>query len=341
MKLRLLFAMLVILVLTGCLKNRMTITFDLPKEVNTTCRIVYYASAKKGGMAREDFVPVNAGKGEMQLPQGNPSLMYLFSSTGKTPSALIYAERGDKILVTGKGNDPMGWEIKGNKITEALTEWRIKNKAALAGGDEEKINKAVAAYVRQNPGSEAAAIILYAYFMRRGHEDEFAALDAKLDKKLIGNKKLMGALSGADLLTGSVEAPKYPSEIILTGSEGYADTLKLGSGNSTMLVFRSASNRGEDIPKDSLKRMIAARGGKTVAELYMETDSLNWRRHVDNDSIQGMKRLWMPLGMADSLSITMAVRRAPYYILFDSKGKVLYRGDNFSDASSKFESATP
>ena len=342
MKLHLLLPLLLILVLPGCIKNEMTITFDLAPNVNTPCRIVYYASAKKGGMLKESYAQITNGKGEMKLPQGYPSIMYLFSSSGKNPSAVIYAERGDKIVVTGKESDISGWDIKGNDITDELTAWRLKNKGLIVGNNEDKLNAAVAEYVKKNPDSDAAAVMLYVYFMRRGHENEFVSLAALLGKNVRENKKLMNALASADLLTGSVEEAKYPPAIVLTGSEGYADTLQLGNGTTTMLLFAAdKKNSDSTVSTDSLKKFIAKRNGKTVAELYTDSDSLAWRRHIDNDSVSGMKRFWMPLGLADSLSISMGVKRVPYYIILDSKGKEVYRGDNFEVASEKFTGITP
>ena len=334
--------LLLMLVLSGCLRNQMTLTFDLAPNVNTPCRIVYYASAKKGGMLKESYAQITNGKGEMKLPQGYPAIMFLFSSSSNNPSAIIYAERGDKITVTGNGSDISSWNIGGNKVTEALTEWRLKNKGVLAGNNEEKLNAAVAEYVKKNPDSDAAAILLYVYFQRRGHEIEFANLFALLGKGVRNDKDLMNALSAADLLTGMVEATKVPSEIILTGSEGYADTLKIGKGTSAMLMFTGGRTDSQDkISTDSLKNFLAKRNGKTVAELYSETDSLSWRRHLENDSVTGLRRLWMPLGIADSIAINLGVKRIPYYIILDSKGKEIYRGDNFKEASSKFETLNP
>lgn len=329
--------LLLLVVLTGCVKNEMTLTFSFPEKVNSHCRIVYYASAKGGGMMKETTANISNGKGEMKLVQVYPSVMFLYSSSAKTPSALIYAGRGDKISVTGKDGDIKSWEITGNDVTDELTEWRLKNLKVIEGGNADRLNKAVAEYVGKHPGSRAAAIILYVYFDRRGHEAEFSALLGKFDKKILEDEKLMTALSMADLMTGLPEAPSYPASIILTGSEGYADTLELKKGVKTMLLFRKERNSTGTVPSDSLKKLVAARGSKVVAELFMDPDSLTWNRHLEQDSIVGIKRMWMPLGTADSTAMKMGVRRIPYYIVLSPEGKELYRGDNWKEAANKFE----
>lgn len=323
---------------SGCIKSEMTLTFELSPDVNTQCRLVYYASARNGGMLKETAADISAGKAEMKLPQRYPSIIYLFSTAAKSPSAIIYAKGGDKIVVSGKSRDISEWDIKGNDITDELTSWRLKNKSVLNSHNEEKVNQAVATYVKEHPSSEASVILLYVYFTRRGHEEEFSGLLAKVKRSLLEDKKLMNALSSADLIAGLPDTPRYPSRIIMLGEEGYADTLSLAKGKGTLLLFCNGRGSVDNISADSLKSIVARRGEKTVAELYMDGDSVSWRRHLASDSIAGMRRLWMPLATADSLSMNMGIRRAPYYVVFDSNGKVVYRGDKWKDASKKFES---
>lgn len=333
-------SLLLILVVffVGCARNEVKLTFELPADVNSPCRILYYASGKKGGVIRETVAEINAGKGEIILPTQYPALIYLFSPSSKIPAALIYAERGDKIVVAGKSADVSEWEIKGNKVTEALTQWRIDNISLISSKDSDKLNKVVGEYVARHPDSPAAAIILYFYFDRRGHEKEFVDLQNKLENKVLENERLMDAISMSDLFTQLPMETAFPRQLILTGEEGYADTLLLTKGKAKFLFFRPSGNIRDVIPMDTLKKMAKKdTAGHHIAELYMDSDSLSWRRHVRKDTIPEMSRLWMPLGMLDSVAMSMQVRTLPYYIVVDSKGKEIYRGDDWKEARKKFE----
>lgn len=323
-----------LLVLGGCTRNEIKLSFEVSQGVNTPCRIVYYASDKRGGMMRETVVEISAGKSETTLPQRNPSLIYLFSPASKFPDIIIYGERGDKFKITGDSENIQEWKVSGNKTTDELTEWRLANAEILKGRDKEKLNAAVASYVDSHPDSRASAIILYVYFTRRGHEKEFSALESKIDKDIMEDADLMGALSQGDLLTGLSMEPRYPPMIVLHGEEGYADTLRTASGSEVMLLFRA--NYDNTVSNDSIESLAKRKGYGVIAEIYVETDSSTWRRHVKQDSLPGVKRLWMPLGLADSLALEMDIRRLPYYVVFDAQGKETYRGDDWKAAAATY-----
>lgn len=323
--------------LPGCVKNQVKIVFRLEGDTNTPCRVTYYASNRKGGMMRETVAEITAGKGEIVLPQVRPAIIYLFSPSSTRPEALIYGARGEEFTVTGPGNDVALWHISGNSTTEALSEWRLENADLLKRRDAKGINRAVADYVKKHPDSKAAAIILYVYFERRGNEKEFENLEAVIDEDVRDDGELTGALSMADLFTGLPVKPTVPSRIIMTGVEGYADTLNLKDGRDHLLMFLKANDTSAALSADTLKALAARKGKGSVAELYLDSDSLGWRRHL-RDTVPGMHRMWMPMGLADSVAISMGVRRLPYYIVVDSKGKEVYSGDDRSAALGKFNS---
>lgn len=328
-----LFSVVVLFGLLGaCTKNEVTLEFSLPRQVNTHCGIIYYASGSNGGMMRETVVEISDGKGKIKLPLGYPSLLYLSSSRSE-PDIIVYAERGQVIKVEGDGTDMAGWRVSGNRTTEAVDAWRVANLALIKerSSNPRRINKAVAAYVASNADSPAAAIILYCYFFRRGFEKEFYRLQGVLGRRVIDDEKLMSALSAADLMTRMPDVTEIPRLIMLTDETGYADTLRLADGTKRLLMFLGGSRVSNGFSMDSVK-MIAKRDGREVVELYLETDSLNWRRHVEADTVAGLRRLWLPLGLADSLSIRMGVRRVPYFIVVNPEGKELYRGDDWAAA---------
>lgn len=334
---RLFIPLFCFLMLAGCAKNEVKLSFSLPQDANTPCRILYYASAKNVGMVRETVAEITAGKGEIVLPTHYPTLICLFSPSQKLPAAYIYAERGDKFEITGSNESVMEWNIKGNKPTEELSEWRLKHLDLLRGfpSDEEKLRKAVAEFVERHPGSAAAVVILLAYFPRRGNEREFYALRDKIDKKVLRDDRLMEALSSGDLFTQLPDTYSLPAQLVLHGDSGYADTLRFRKGEGALLIFRSSSS--SDLPADSLKALLKRVKGRKTVEIFMESDSLNWRRYLRRDSIEGASRLWMPLGLADTMAIRMGVKRLPYFIVVDPDGKDIYRGDDWKEAVKKFE----
>lgn len=319
-----------LLLTAGCVKNEITITFSLPETVNSPCRLMYYMSAKNVGIYKEVMAEIREGKGKVTLPQRYPSIIYLFSNSRPTPAAIIYGGRGDKFRVTGADENPARWEITGNAATDSLTAWRLRNANLLNGTFNDETDKAVETYVKANPDSPASLILLYVYFNRREKKDQFEKLQSGISKKLLEDKDLVGALSQADLMTRETIPGDLTSAVVLHGADGNADTLRLGHGAPTLLLFRNEKDNGENA--DSLRKLTASLSKDVIAELYADPDSLAWQRHIKNDSIPAIKRLWLPLGESDSLAMRMGVERLPTYLIIGSDRKEKYRGYDLYEA---------
>ena len=82
------------------------------------------------------------------------------------PKAAFYAERGDKIKITGEGSDPYSWNISGNRLTEEWNVWRLDNKTVLSSGDYSKINTAVEKYVKANQDNPLSTLLLLILFQQ-------------------------------------------------------------------------------------------------------------------------------------------------------------------------------
>ena len=160
----------------SCSKNEFKLEFDLDSSVSGNYRIVYYASDKRTGFMMETIAPVEKGKCETRCITRNPTLVYVFMSGSQMPSAVIYAERGDKIRISGKDRNPALWSIGGNGLNEEWSRWRNDNARAIMSGDAAVINAAVAAYVKAHPDSELSALMMLTDFDRRADENRFAAL---------------------------------------------------------------------------------------------------------------------------------------------------------------------
>lgn len=333
--------MLVALLLVGCAKNEIRLTFEVGGDVNSACRIMYYASSNTQGMVRETAVDIAGGKGAANLPTRYPSIIYLFSGSQSKPALAFYAERGDEIRITGKGPNVADWEVSGNKLTDEWNGWRMAHRKVLSSRDVAAINKAVKEYVDGHTDSRLSLVLLSFYYSRREDPEGFSRLYGKLKERAFSDKELLGALSSADLLEGPAigwyvgkGGVKSSQKFVLRGEDGYADTLFLNDSLTTLIVFTGKDGFMTGV-KDSIKSLLDVKKGK-VAEVYLEPDTVAWQRHLRADSIPGLHRLMMPLGLADSTAISIGLDRTPYYFTVGPKGRLLYRGDDLSSAIAAF-----
>lgn len=339
-----LLPLLLSLMLTSCFKNEIKLTFEVGQSVNNPCKIVYYASSSKQGMVRETAAEINSGKGITVLPTRYPTIIYLFSQSQREPALAFYAERGDDMKITGTSQNVSDWEVSGNKLTEEWTEWRKSNRQVLVGGNPEKLNKAVAAYVEKHVDSELSLVLLCIYYSRRDDPEGFSHLYGMLKDGAFDNEDLLAALSAADLLEGpgagwfvgkgGISAPKH---LILMGEAGYADTLALNDSIPTLLLFTGKEGLRAGL-KDSIQSLLGSRKGQ-IADVYADPDTIAWKRQIKMDSISNLRRMQLPLGLADSTAMAIGVQRVPYYFTIGPKGKLLYRGDSFTKAAAAYRTA--
>lgn len=329
-----------VVLLTGCVKNETELEFNLPADFNTPVRMLYYASDKKQGKIVETVAEINGGKGTIKLPMYNSSIVFLFSPSSRDFFMMFYAERGGKVKITGMDTDVMAWNVEGNDLNKKWSEWRIANKAALESRSEEKINAAVEQYVKKNPESELSLVLLMLRYSRYADPAGFSRLYALLKPKAYADKKLMDALSAGDLLEGVSPLPKALKDMVLTGEDGYADTLRLSSGRPSIIYMVSSRNRNmADETLDSVKAFVRVYPDSTryiIAEINADPDTMQWRRAIRKDTVRNIHRLWLPTGVASVEAREMGATRVPYYVVADGKGKRLYGGSELKEAFRHF-----
>lgn len=329
--------------ISGCVKNQFTVEFSLDPQASQTYKTLYYASDSKKGWIVEGVLQVEQGKGKMVLPTRNPTIVYVFTGSN-IPATFFYAERGDKVTISGKGVNPLDWDFSGNKINEGLSKWRKDNRGLLdnimmPSGNKtfEKLNSAVAKYVAANPDNPVSTILLLEYYDRRGDEEGFRKCWAKL-KGDAAKGKWREVVSRNDMIDepGKQELPK---EIILNTVGTGCDTIKIG-GVPVLLNFSksSISNYRETAKKiRELSVESDDSSSRIIANILLEPDSILRWQNARNDSLVNVVEGWAPLGLSDSQVKVLGISRLPQTLVIDSLGKVVYRGDDLKKAADEFK----
>ncbi len=169
------------------------------------------------------------------------------------PAALFYAERGDRIRITGDSENPASWRVKGNDVTGRIDGWRHSNRAALSSMDARKVNAAVSGYVRENPSDPVSAILMAVYYDRRADEAGFAATWKMLRDDAL-EKEWVDLVSRSDISTGPWMR-KMPREVVLNSVGNGVDTLRFGS-KPALLYFSRVDSEGRREAVAELRRFM-------------------------------------------------------------------------------------
>lgn len=321
----------------GCVKNEFTVEFSLPAKCERACILLYYASDSQKGWIVETAAAVHGGKAEVKGATRNPTLVYLLDGMGQ-PMVIFYAERGDKIKVESSDENPLKWHIGGNKINDALSDWRISNLSALESGDYAKVNTAVAKYVKENSDNPVSTLLLLCYYNRRFDEAGFDALWKQLKGEAKEGKWI--ELPGRADVIEEHQQSKMPKSIVLNTLSG---NKTVSMGRVPVLLYFSKSDiisYQEDIRMlRALSREYSDSAQRVICNISFEPDSLAHAYTARNDSLSKAVNAWMPLGISDNLAKNFGVGAIPYFIVVDAKGKKVYAGAEINDAFQSFKNA--
>lgn len=335
--------------LSSCAKNEFEVEFQLPANVNATYKISYCASDAKGSISIETAANIAAGKGSLKCITRNPATVWIFRGNAQLPSAVFFAERGDKIRITGDSDNPAEWQISGGgKANELLGQWRAQNREAIEkavaagapgkGKAAEALNAAVAEFVKKHADSPAAAVVLGAYYNSRVDAGQFRRLCRLLEESGIAEEYPL-LMARQDYLGLQTENPKL-KDFEVQSFWRNLDTLRLVSAKAPNFVYLWRRNDlHQDELKDSLKNLAKARRDSAsllITDISLDADSAMWAYQVKRDSIKGTLRAIMPKGLADENIIALGIGETPWFVV-TKKGKLLYSGSDFESAKQCLE----
>lgn len=331
---------LVLLTLASCVKNEFRVEFKLPAGVNESYTMLYYVSDSEKGWLYDQVAVVQQGKCQMKGMTRNPTLIYVFQGA-QEPGVVIYAERGDKIEITGDSSSPASWTVSGNDINATLSTWRAENRTALSARDNKRLNDAVAKYVRTNPEDPVSTILLEVYYDRSLDTAGFESLFNTLKGKA-ADVRWMELMSRSDMIGGFEPLKQTAAPLILRTAGNGVDTI--GFSEEPALLYFSYNTydaRKDDVSK--MKQLLKERtdsGKPQIVSISLENDSSSWRYQARMDSLKGVVVAWMPLSFADPAAVSLGVEKAPFFIVVGKKGKILYRGSSMDDAARKLRATS-
>ena len=328
--------LLSLLCLIGCRKNEFTLDFNLSPEVTENYDITYYATDVDGGKTVQTVASIRDGKCNLKGVTKRPTLCYITMHHSRLP-LIIYAQRGEKIEITGEDKTPMHWEVAGNEINEELTVWRMKNLDRLVENNEDSINLAVRNYVEENPDNPVSALLLSNYFYRDKDEWEYADLMSILRGETKEHDWLK--ISGrSDQLVAYYSYPAKLKSMVMRSEKGGTDTLIIDKKNPVLLMFWQPGNSVRKNLIDSIKAIDKEfkDSVKLIADICLDVDSTGWRNAIRKDSLDNIKRFWAPAGINDPVVEKLQVKAIPYFIVMNREGEQIYRGRTISEALKEY-----
>lgn len=331
-----------VVMVAACVRNEFSVEFSLPESVSRTYTVIYYAASSGRGRIIESVINVEKGHARYQGVMRDPCLASLMVSGAATPQVFFYLERGDKISVTGSDGDPVTWKITGNRITDALTDWRLSSlkeirEASKVGGNPSALNRRVSEYVKSHPDDPVSTLLLLCYYDRGADESGFRSAWAMLRDNALKSKWLE-LVSRNDMLSDVTPLPDRLNPIVLKSLATGCDTIVPGRVPAIIYFARNTSPRRDESVSGlrELLREYKDSSRRVVASVSFEPDSSAFVYQSRDDSLTGAVKAWMPLGVSDRQARELQVSKIPFFLVIGANGKVRYSGSDTDRAIGTF-----
>ena len=330
--------------LSSCVSDDFSIKMQFPADYVGNYLVAYYSWHSGSGAWMEQTASVQGGVAEVQCASHNPTLVYVSDASSPSKYIVVYAERGDKITITGENSDMRTWKVTGNKIAAEMAAWESEGASGETPGQR---NARVAAFVKKNPSSKLSAILLLTAFDRRGNPDEFVKLwntvhkDVRTNEliEMCGCPDLPGILLSPDAEGNLKAAAEKRLAAIIVRSEGNGiDTLDLAKKPSLLYFYRD-NDDARNQTGDSLKALVKAypdSAKRIICDVSADIDSMTWMSAIRYDTLTKVVRGWAPQGLADENLVKAGVSCLPWYRVASSSGKVEYSGADLDSALMAF-----
>ncbi len=272
-----------------------------------------------------------------------PIQFYYFD---KTPFTKIYVQNGDRIELSGDGEDPFGLALKGgNSLNkelfkfnhankELLQTWLTERNKATSGIRSQRYNQlcvelqgVIATYVGEHRGSPVSAILVGDYLLGEATETVCDSLIGLLDETVLMNNP------GFSLERYRQERVEQAVDTLLPAFTWVtvADTMAVldtKRASATLLYFQSSDHFNTARRyKTRLKEWVDRYDTQElqVVEVSLDSDSTVWKQKIEGDTVKWERR-WAKNGYLDDGVRALHIQRLPYLVVADSLGRVVARG---------------
>ena len=323
--------------LTACGKNEFNLEFHLSADVTENYNVNYYASSKNGGKTIQAVASVREGICELKGFTISPTLVYITKRNSVLP-LIIYAEKSNKIEISGEDKDPLRWIVKGNIINDCLSDWRLQNKEILEECLPDSVNEAVGRYIVDNPDNPVSTILMLCYFDRKVNERRYDELMGML-KGGAKNPEWLRIIGRTDQIYHSYSYPARLENMVMRSTKKGGDTLFIDKNNPVILLFWENGYTKRKAMIDSIKSLEKEfpDSARIISDVCLDIDSVGWKNAMKKDSLyKEMKRFWAPAGLTDPTMMKLKVDALPYFIVFNKEGIQKYRGTDLGDAIKEY-----
>lgn len=330
-KLTFIFSLALVLLLSSCGNSS---SFNVEGEIdgggNQNMRVVYIDN----GATNLLTIKVVDGKFEFKAEANAPTMLEFYTAN-KTLLGRAYVEPGDNLECVLYKNSPYKAKIKGNEVSERWSTFLNSNIQTIAGGNIEKINALVSKYINENKTDIVSTLLLLTEYINPENESKSTLLLSSIAPEA----RPTSLIESFEAMLDRVNNIKANERISMTSYYSSKDSLSTfvpHNSSYAVITFSNKDTRNDGVIADSMRVLRKKYHKKRLQliDISFDTDTTAWKKSIENDSATWQQG-WV-VGAASASSIErLGISRLPFYIVADSTGKQIYRGNSIIDASNE------
>ncbi len=315
-------------VLAGCSNDNFTIEGVITDIGEHPIKASYVNEA---GVQKVE-VPTESGRFLIEGTSTNYTMVQLFNFRNELITKVIM-KNGDDLKLKGTLNHKYLIEMKGSEVNEDWNNFRRENHNFYSDENIESVNTKIEEYVAENGNKIASlALILFDYNNLDNSTKAHELLNS-LDEKAIP-ASLIKAYSDIKALTKATKDDSriYHSLPFYNQNDSLTSFMPL-RGKMCLLYFADKDDDRKPIiaTLDTLfynyKNTPKGKTQLQIADIMLDNDTMSWKRTLRGEDTD-WQHFWAVGGIMNPTVNEMLVTRTPYFIMLDSVGHTIYRGES-------------
>lgn len=276
-------------------------------------------------------IPVEAGRFEMEGVSSNYTVLYLYNDGNKLLTKAVM-KNGDKLKLRGTMKHNNLIEMKGSEVNEDWNNFRRDNHLLYEDGKEEQLYKKIEEYVEAN-GDKMSSLLLLLFDYGRLDDTKRVHELLNMIKEDARPASIMKVYTEMNAVLSWKGEPRTKfSSFKFHNEKDSVETLMPARSRMTLLCFWGLDDDSRNDIADGLDSLYYDYKEKKqlqIADIVLDSDTARWKRTLRREGGE-WKHFWAVGGIMNKTIEDFQVRFTPEFMLLDSVGQPVYRGDSLS-----------
>lgn len=265
-----------------------------------------------------------------------PALLTV-TTAQRTVLAHLVVKNGDAIELKLNSADPLFMEVKGNKISAEYADFLKLNHDILSNRDNDEINRLIEKLITENNKRLSTTVAFLLHYEFRDCPSRADSILNLIDSDARPTQFIAGYRSQLDRFDKETESGII-EPFTMFCSDDTLTTFNPAGARRSLLVFTKGTSARLDSINAAIDSIAPEKNDSTAAviNISLDTDTATWKQTLADAPARGLN-LWAPGAVSSTRLHRFAITRLPMFIVTDSIGNCLYRGESVTEAISYFK----